>query len=72
MGPYRSCAALLDISNPLKYLVKFSLVWLIWVWFGWCWYGLVCLVVFIYIWFRWFWLSLVWSICFTVEFLFVH
>ena len=26
-GPYRSCAALLDISNPSKYLVEFSLVW---------------------------------------------
>ena len=31
-GPYRSCAALLDISNPLKYLVGFSLVWLVLVW----------------------------------------
>ena len=46
-GPYRSCAALLDISNPLKYLVEFSLVWLVLVWFGWCWYGFVgfCLVL---------------------------
>ena len=25
-GLYRSCAALLDISNPLKYLIEFSLV----------------------------------------------
>ena len=37
--PYRSCAALLDISNPSKYLIEFSLVWLVLVWFGW--YGLV-------------------------------
>ena len=26
-GPYRSCAALKDISIPLKYLVEFSFVW---------------------------------------------
>ena len=51
-GPYRSCAALLDIANPLKYLFEFSLVWLVWVRFGW--YGLIC--------FSWFWLCLVWSI----------
>ena len=25
-GPYRSCAALLDISNPFKCLIEFSLV----------------------------------------------
>ena len=44
-GPYRSCAALLDISNPLKHLLEFglvwfglvgfSLVWLVLLWFGW-------------------------------------
>ena len=31
---YRSCAALFDISNPLRYLIKSSLVWLVLVWFG--------------------------------------
>ena len=45
MGPYRSCVALLDISNPLKDLLEFglawfglfgfSLVWLVLAWFGW-------------------------------------
>ena len=33
-GAYRSCAALFDISNPLRYLIKSSLVWLVLVWFG--------------------------------------
>ena len=39
-GLYRSCAALLDISNPLKDLLEFgligfSLLWLVLAWFGW-------------------------------------
>ena len=34
MGPYMSCAALLDISNPLRYLVEFRSVWFGWFWFG--------------------------------------
>ena len=39
-GPYRSCAALLVISNPLKDLLEFgligfSLLWLVLAWFGW-------------------------------------
>ena len=38
-GPYRSCAALKDISIPLKYLVEFSFVW-----FGRFWFGLVGMV----------------------------
>ena len=33
-GAYRSCAALFDISNPLRYLIKSSLVWMVLVWFG--------------------------------------
>ena len=49
MGPYRSCAALLDISNTLKYLVEFRLVWWVLVWLGWYgWYGLI---VFILLWY---------------------
>ena len=66
--PYRSGAALLDISKPLRYLVvEFSSVW-----FGWCWYGLVGLVwfgyefgmvqyrmaIFVWLWPNWF--GLVW------------
>ena len=41
------------ISNPLKYLVGFRLVW---VWFGWCWYGLVSfgLVWLVLVCFGWF------------------
>ena len=38
-GPYRSCAALKDISIPLKYLVEFSFVH-----FGRFWFGLVGMV----------------------------
>ena len=44
-GAYRSCAALFDISNPLRYLVKSSLVWLVLVWFGLVDFCLVCMVL---------------------------
>ena len=40
-GAYRSCTALFTISNPLRYMVKSSLVWLVLVWFGlvdFCWF----------------------------------
>ena len=57
-NPYRSCAALLDVSNP------FSFVWLILVWFVWCWYGLVGFGLvafgFFFVSFGLVWLSLVW------------
>ena len=49
-GPYRSRAALWEISNPLKYLIEFFL-------FSWFGFGLVGLVLHSLIWFGW--LSLV-------------
>ena len=42
-GPYRSCAALWDISYPLKYLVEFILEG--WFVFGLLGVGMVCLVL---------------------------
>ena len=42
---YRSCAALFDISNPLRYLVKSGLVWLVLVWFGLVDFCFVCMVL---------------------------
>ena len=44
-GAYRSCAALFDISNPLRYLVKSGLVWLVLVWFGLVDFCFVCMVL---------------------------
>ena len=51
-GSYRSCATLLDISNPLKYFLELSFVCLVSVWFGLIWL----------VWVGLFWLSLVWAI----------
>ena len=43
-GLYRSCAALLDISNPLKDLLEFGLVWVGLVGFSLVWLVLFYLV----------------------------
>merc|ERR1712208_87942 len=54
----RSCAALLDISNPLKDLLEFGLVG-----FSLVWLVLFCLVEYSLVWkisFHWVWLRMVW------------
>ena len=48
----------MGISNPLRYSVEFSLVWLALVWFLWFWFGLVGPGFF------WFAFALVWLILF--------
>ena len=59
-----SCAALLDISNPLKDLLEFFLVWVGLVGFSLVWLVLFCLVEwkisFHQVWLRTVWFGLVW------------
>ena len=62
-GPYRSCAALLNISNFLKDLLEFGLVLFVLVGFSLVWLVLFCLVEFSLVWkisFHWVWLRMVW------------